>query len=178
MAALDTLKILCVSWQSIRTCYDLTHDLPGWDCLLSGVDLSCPEDAAYTILINLLTEAMELTDRFSPWYKAPAEVFGLYQPLKNLSTPCYKWELTPNALARWRPTLDMLARAIATDPELADIQATVEATDWLKDAFVSATCACKPNPPVVMIPPHILLESILFCDVCGQPLHRLEQSET
>lgn len=178
MSTPDTLKILCVSWQTIKTCYDLTADLPGWDSILHGVDLSRPEEAAHTMLINLLTEAMEKTDRFSPWYTAPAEAFGLHQPLKDISSVSrafFQWQITSEAETRWRPTLRALAKAIAKDSEIHEIQKTLDATKWLRRSAVKATCACEPDPPTVQVPPHVLLEATLFCNVCGQPLRRIEK---
>lgn len=167
MRARGTLEVLRVSWQSIQDCYNIVADLPGWDIILHGVDLSAPEQAANTILVNLLTEAMELVDRFNPWYKAPAEAYGLHFAAG--------WRLKPEATERWRPTLKALARAIANDAELQDIQATVEATDWLTHSLVPATCCCEPSPPIVWVPPYTTLEATLICDICGQPLHRIEQ---
>jgi hypothetical protein len=172
MSALDTLAALRVCWQTIKDCFDLTADLPDWDCILQDADLAHSEDAACTILVNLLTEAMERTDRFSPWYKAPAETFGLHQPLKRFSY--YYWQLTPEAAAKWEPTLEMLAEAIANDPELSEIKETIKKTAWLRESMVAATCGCKPTPPIGWVPPHVLLDATLTCSICEQPLRRVE----
>lgn len=162
-----TLSILRVSWQTIEDCYNIIADLPGWDVVLRGVDLSSPEEAARAMFMNLLTEAMELVDRFNPWYKAPADAYGLRF--------ASGWKLTPEAQAQWRPTLDTLARAVADCPELVEIQSATEATRWLNRPLIPATCLCEP-PPIVWVPPNTVLDSVLVCEICGHRLHRVEQS--
>jgi hypothetical protein len=173
MGAADTLEALRVSWQAVKDCYDLTDELPGWDCVLDGVDLSRPEEAACMILVNLLTAAMEQVDRFNPWYKAPAEAFGLCRQPQGTSMVSSGWGLTSEAMERWRPTLSALACALACAPELTEAQASVNGTRWSTRSVVAATCACD-SAPIVLVSPCMLLDSTLRCNICGQPLHVVE----
>ncbi len=174
MSAQDAFCVLCAVWQTIQDCFDLTADPPGWDCVLGGVDLSHPIEAARLVLINLLVEAMERVGRFNPLYKASPEAFGLYRQAQATPAASYSLQLMPEAMEQWRPTLDALARAIANDPDLPEIQATFAVSDWLTRPLIAATCACEPAPPVTWVPPHMLLESVLYCSICGQPLRRVE----
>lgn len=176
MDAQNTLCVLCAAWQTIKDCFDLTAELPGWDSVLSGVDLAHPVEAAGQILVNLLLEAMEQVNRFSPWYKASPEAFGLHRIPGTTTAESPRLRLTSEAMEQWHPTLDVLARAIADELELPEIQTTIESTKWMSRPLVAATCACKPDPPITWVPPYTLLDAALYCSICGQPLHRVEQA--
>jgi hypothetical protein len=77
MITIDLFEVLQDVWQVFCTDYDVTAELPDIGAVFVDVDPSMPTEAAHVVLVNLLSEAMECTSRFSPWYKQPASAFGI-----------------------------------------------------------------------------------------------------
>ena len=107
---------LCIAlehvWQVVSAPYDVSSGLPDRAALLHKVDLSVPAAASEALLVNLITEAMECVGCFSPWYKAPAQAFGLVL-VEDANTPGKKnWGLSTEARQRFQPLLCELVAAL------------------------------------------------------------------
>ena len=141
--------------------------LPDLLTLLEGIDLSTPERAAERVLSNMLLEIIENTSRFSPWYRMPARAFGLVS-IRDTVSGCNRWILAPEAVQRWQPIIQPLAKAIWKNTGL--IQAVLLVESLLQDApendpCVEARCACFP-PRTIRVKKSVLERASIFCDKC------------
>lgn len=162
MITIDLFEALEYAWNALCTEYDVAASLVEIDELLDGVDPSMPDEAAQTVMINLLSSIMECVSRFSPWYKQPASAFGIV-----LRADPYEWTLAEDAQRNRRVLLDMLEEAIRRN------KSVILATRILQDieqarACQAYICQCIP-PRTILIQRSVRLPSPIICDTCHQP---------
>lgn len=173
MMTVDLFEVLDTVWQTLCIDYDVCAYLPDIGDILKNVETTLPEQAAQSILTNLLSEIMENTNRFSPWYKKPARAFGV--EFRVGSTGGRQWTLTPEAIAARHHTLALLTRAVERNATV--ILATHFLDDLappqeIADPCQSASCQCIP-PRIILIqnaPKHY---TTIVCDSCRQPFIRM-----
>lgn len=158
--------VLEEAWRIISGEYDVTTGLPQPDMLFAGADLTTPEQAAKTVVVNMLTEVIDHIGRFSPWYNSPARAFGLLR-FREATTGRGRWVLAPEARQRWKDVLSRLESNIQAN--VGVLLATQHVDDLLagmppEDPCVMAVCTCVP-------PHHVFIkESSLDCAeiVCAE----------
>jgi hypothetical protein len=172
---LDIFDALKQTWQTIGAQYDVSGELPDMDTLFEGVNLDAPYRASEQVLANMLSEVMERTGRFSPWYKRPAKSFGLVMALDD-TTHCARWGLSPLAARQWQRLLENLATAIEKNVGLIlsanwldDLEAQISADD----PCVAASCLCTP-PRVILVHRSVLTHAEIRCDACHEVFHLIE----
>jgi hypothetical protein len=119
------------------------------------------------VLVNLLSDAMECTSRFSPWYKKPASAYGVV--LRRDAAHANRWGLTDAARRARRPLLDSLSQAIWQN------RSVILATRYLSELrpdpdepCLAAVCQC--NPPRTILMQHaVFARATIICDACRQP---------
>ncbi len=166
MITIDLFEILLAAWLAICADYDVTAEVPDIGVLFDGLNPASPADAAQTLLINLLSEAMECISRFSPWYKQPASAFGVV--LKHdAATQASQWVLTSGAIQAYAAVLAMLEHAIERNKSV--ILAT-RFLDDLEQANPCQTATCQCNPPrTILVHRSIMGRAPIICDTCRQP---------
>lgn len=163
------------AWQTLCGFYDVSAALPEMRILFDGVNLSTPEQAAETALINMLIEVIECFGRFSPYYKMPARAFGLIS-LREAGLPRPRWMLAPEARHQWQAILEPLALAIHRNS--AFIQAVLLVDGLMsrnasQDPTVVAGCSCHP-PNYIRLPRSVLAKAEILCDRCNQAFAQVE----
>jgi hypothetical protein len=170
MITIDLFETIQDVWHTLCADFDITSDLPDMAVILDCVDPSRPNEAAQVVLVNLLSEAMEHTSRFSPWYKQPASVFGVELELDE-ATHTRRWVMTGEALHARRRALEMLATTIEHN------KTVILATRFLNeldprteegDPCRTATCQCDP-PRTILIHNAVVGRTMIICDACRQP---------
>ena len=167
---IDTFyEVLQHAWETICDAYDVIADLPAIQSLFESTDLNHPDQAAETVVANMLIEITENTHRFSPWYKLPARSFGLTS-IRNKQDHSL-WMLAPEAIHKWHNILEPLSGEIQYKQGL--IKAIVLIDDFefshLKhEEAVVASCACQP-PSDIRIKPSVLDQTEITCEACLQP---------
>lgn len=167
----DLLETLERTWQAICDEYDVVADLPDMRILLEGADLIAPEQAAETVLANMLLEARDGISRFSPWHARP---LGL-RLVRNDETGRSHWTLSPTAHRQWQRLLEPLTLAIRSNIGLvlaADLLDGLEAEVVPADR-VMATCLCVP-PRLIRVKRAIFMASDIMCESCQQPFRPVE----
>lgn len=158
------------AWLTLCDTYDVIACLPEIGVLFEKVSLAEPDEAAQSVLVNMLTEIIECIGRFSPWYKMPARAFGLTSVRDSL-TGRVRWALAPEAVQKWDRTLAPLSAAIEKYSGL--IQALIFVDDLMQekpfnDPCVIARCQCD-APRTIQIKRSILERAVILCDECKQP---------
>jgi endonuclease/exonuclease/phosphatase (EEP) superfamily protein YafD len=162
----DLPEALERTWQTICDKYDVVADLPDTRSLLEGADLTTPDQAAETILANMLLEVMDSIPRFSPWYTRP---LGL-RLVRHEETQRTSWALSPNAFRQWQTMLKPLSLAIRSNVAMvlaADVLEGLEAETLPADQ-VLAVCLCVP-PRLLRVKRAALMRADIVCDTCRQP---------
>lgn len=167
----DLPEVLEQTWQRICDKYDAVADLPDTRTLLAGADLAAPDQAAETILANMLLEVMGSIPRFSPWYTRP---LGL-RLLRDKETNRTRWVLSPSTFQQWHEVLTPLSLAICRNVGLALAADLLEGLDedTLPADHVLATCLCSP-PRLIRIQRAALMAADIVCDTCCQPFRPVE----
>ena len=169
---IDLVETLQQAWRSICTAFDVTADLPDTPCLFDGADPRAPQQAAETVLANLLLSAMEEVGRFSPAYKKPIGLIRIRDRAANQS----RWLLSPETRARWQNVLQALARAIEKNRGLllaASVLCEFTQGSPCDEARVMACCLCVP-PRVILINRAALGHANIVCDTCQHPFQRID----
>jgi len=172
---LDMFDTLNQTWQTVGAQYDVNSELPDMGTLFEGVDLDAPHRASEQVLANMLSEVMERTGRFSPWYKKPAKFFGLVMTLDS-TTQCAEWGLSAQAARQWQRLLETLAAAIEKNVGLilsANWLDDLEAQKSADDPCVAASCLCTP-PRVILVRRSVLTHAEIRCDACHEVFHLVE----
>ena len=171
---LDPVEMLvdCLerAWKKICDTYDASASLPDMRSLFEHADTSQPEQAAETVLINMLLEVMECICRFSPWYTKPPRAFGLTQ-VRDLLNNCSRWMLAPEAAQKWDEIIQPLCETIERYRGL--IQAVLLVDDLMArttpdDPIVTACCSCIP-PRAIQLRRSVKIKAEIVCDKCHQP---------
>jgi hypothetical protein len=170
----DLLDALDYAWQVIcRTC-DVSADLPDMQLLFEGADPFAPDQAAETVVANMLLEVMESISRFSPWYKKPMELIRV----RDTATNRCNWLLSTTARQQWQALLQPLANIIEHHTGL------ILAGNLIEDFEVSAVpdksrvlahCQCSP-PRVILVNRSVLDHAEIVCDTCQQMFRPCESS--
>lgn len=167
----DLLDALEHVWQGLCDTYDVAADLPDTRTLFEGADLTAPEEAAETVLANMLLEVMYSISRFSPWYKKPLGLRRIYDE----STDRSRWALSPKTYQQWQELLKPLSIAIKSNVSVilaADLLESMEGGTLPADQ-VTATCLCVP-PRLIRIKRAALINADIVCDTCRQPFRPVE----
>nr|MBN1229223.1 hypothetical protein [Anaerolineae bacterium] len=157
-------------WRDVCGYFGVNSGMPDLEALFEGVVLIDAEEAAKTVLVNILLEMIELVDRFSPWYKLPARAYGLMS-IRDSVTQCVRWILAPDAETQWANLLFSLAEAIERNSGL--LQATQYVGELVRrvpldDPCVKAACECLP-PRYILINQSSLLAEAAICRYCNRP---------
>ncbi|MBC8497072.1 MAG: hypothetical protein ISS57_12010 [Anaerolineales bacterium] len=158
------------SWHALCDAFDVTADIPNLRTLFCHADLSAPFKAAETVLVNMILEAIESVDRFSPWYTRPARAYGLIS-IRNGKLNRFKWMLAPDAIRRWHEELEKLHLAIRKNSGLIQASLLVDqlAMRELSDEpQITAQCNCYP-PKIIRINERVLCKTSIVCDDCDYP---------
>ncbi|GAB4472429.1 MAG: hypothetical protein Kow00124_10460 [Anaerolineae bacterium] len=161
-------------WAQLCRTYDVIAPMPGTAVLFDEVDLRDPREAAETVLAHMLSEIIQLVDRYSPWYTRPARAFGLIQVRESTSNHL-RWVLAPEAAARWEPLLDQLTAAMADNSGLIRATQIIDEVSTrlaARDQCVEAACSCRP-PRVILINRSILSSESVTCAECQAPFREM-----
>ena len=158
------------AWETVRTAYDVTAELPDLQTLFDNADLSNPNQVAEMVVANMLMEMTERVSRFSAWYRMPARSYGLIS-VRSPVTNCIHWMLAPEAVHRWQDVLERLAHVIQRN---AGVLRAILLVDSLwenipaNDPCVTAYCRCAP-PHAIQLKQSILDKTKILCETCQQP---------
>jgi hypothetical protein len=157
------------AWRAVCRAYDESACLPEMQVLFDGADLSRPNQAAETVIVNMLMEVIENVGRFSPWYKRSARAFGLTSVREGQANRV-RWLLAPEAVQKWQEVIAPLATVIRKYNGL--IRAMVLVDDLMQDIpgdpCVTARCGCNP-PHVIQLRLSVLAKTEIICETCMQP---------
>lgn len=170
MITIDLFEVLQDVWQALCIDYDVTAELPDIGAIFVDVDPSMSTEAAHKVLVNLLSDAMECTSRFSPWYKQPASAFGI-ELTREAATAARRWVLTREAIQQRQRLIRSLARAIERNKTVILATRFLDELDPYMthdDPCYTATCQCTP-PRTILIQNAILARVTIICDSCHQP---------
>ncbi|MEJ2747008.1 MAG: hypothetical protein P8183_03700 [Anaerolineae bacterium] len=159
-------------WQDVSGTYDVIASMPDPAILFDDIPLDQPREAAEIILVNMLLEAMECVDRFSPWYTQPATTFGLTTVLDE-ETRHVDWGLSRKGMAHWRPQLDELSVVIEKHSSLIEAMMLVDGLLTAvtnEDALILAQCHCLPCR-YIRLKKSILNKTEIICDICHQAFY-------
>lgn len=162
----DLLQVLDNIWGQLCAAHDVTCGLPDIRTLFCGVE-SGVLDQAERVMVNMLSEIMELTCRFSPWYREPASEFGIV--LMTDAAGGTRWALSPVAMARWAACLALLDRALETNRVLLEAAFVVDDLDRAAEArshYVVVRCQCV--PPCMIRVKRPLAQADIVCTDCKQ----------
>jgi hypothetical protein len=169
---IDLIEALQQAWQSIGAAYDVNADPPETACLIEGVDLRLPKQAAEAIVANMLLSALEEVGRFSPAYKQPIGLIHVRDRTANRSS----WLLSPETRERWQNVLHPLALALERNRGLllaADVLGELTKDSPRDESRVMACCLCAP-PRVILINRAVLGHANIVCETCQQPFHLVD----
>lgn len=157
------------TWEELCSTYDVQAEPPDLECLFQRVDLSTPEDAAETVVTNMLLDVISLVDRFSSWYTRPARDFGLVS-VWDRDRCRHQWVLTVDTYIRWLGPIQHLKKAISRNSGLLQGLMLVEKMlqDENPDPCTIAHCGCEP-PRFIKIKSSALDQANILCDACLQP---------
>lgn len=164
MVTLDLYDTLQDVWQTLCKRHDVTSELPNMQMLFESVDLSDPRRASEALMANMLSEVIECVGRFSPWYKRPAQAYGLARDQN-------RWVLTTEALRCHRAILTGLSGAIGRNIGV------ILAARWVDDLerqsepdapCVMAQCCCTP-PRAILVDRNVIADCEIICDACRTP---------
>jgi serine/threonine protein kinase len=150
------------------------RSLPDSQTLFEGADLTAPEEAAETVLANMLLEVMYSVSRFSPWYKKPLGLRRIYDEATDRS----RWALSPKTCQQWQELLKPLSIAIKSNVSVmlaADLLESMEGGTLPADR-VMATCLCVP-PRLIRVNRAVLMNAGIVCDTCRQPFRPVEMPD-
>lgn len=172
----DLSYLLYQVWKTVCDEYDVGVQRPPIGELFKGADLSDPDRAAQTVIMNMLMCMIECVDRFSRWYTKPARAYGLELVREQARGRAY-WRLNEAAQQTWREELDVLSAAIA------DASTVLEA-ELLADEFIASTregdecllasCSC-PSPRLIRIWRSAFEQKEVVCESCRQPFRALHR---
>jgi hypothetical protein len=168
MITVDLFEILQHVWQTLCVDYDVTTELPDIGSIFAEVDPSMPDEAAQRALVNLLSEVMEHTSRFSPWYKQPASAFGIMLS-RDIAPQARRWVLTDEAIQQCHQMLRSLTKAIERNRTVILATHFLDEIDPYPEQDVlcrTATCQCMP-PRTILI--QSAIHARIICDTCRQP---------
>jgi hypothetical protein len=154
-------------WKELCRVYGVCSPLPDMLTIFEGANLKSEYRASEMILANMLLEAIEEIDRFSPWYKMPARAFGLVS-VRDGVTGCIRWRLAPEGVQRWQSLLSWLANAVRANHTLIQVILLLDKLmdDVPKgDPCVDARCRCEP-PRSIHIKRSVLSKAAIYCDLC------------
>lgn len=163
----DTLEHV---WRVLCHYYDTGGEVPSVPLLFYGADVAIPEQAAETVIANMLTDLVECIGRFSPWYTKPARAFGL-STIRDTRTKCIRWVLAPEAIQKWEELIVALAAAIQRNCGLIQAMLYVESLMMVtpyQDECMTASCCCLPSH-TIMVNRSVLEKVEIYCNVCKQP---------
>jgi len=163
-------NILKRAWRQMLCSYDTSAELPDIKTLFCNANLNRPEQAAQTVIVNMLLELIENVGRFSPWYRRPARAFGITS-MRDPVTNSSRWILAPEAVHNWGNTLDSLTQAIKKNYGLISALILVDdlmGDESFGDPLVTAHCACVP-PRSIHITQSVLIKAEIMCDACLLP---------
>jgi hypothetical protein len=172
---IDLIDALQQAWRSICAAFDVTAKLPDAPCLFDGVDPRTPQQAAETVVANMLLSALEEVGRFSAAYKKPIGLIHIRDRAANRSS----WLLSPETRERWQNVLQPLAIAIKRNMGLllaADVLGELVKSGPCDEARVMACCLCVP-PRVILINRAVLGNANIVCETCQQPFHLIDAQE-
>ena len=157
------------SWEDICSTYDVQAETPALDSLFQNVDLSTPDEAAETVVTNMLLEVIAKVGRFSPWYTRPARDFGLVS-VWDKEHCRHQWVLTVDTYIRWLGPIQHLKKAIQKNRGLLQGMLLVERLmqEEEEDPCAIAHCGCDP-PRFIKLKRSTLEEASIICDACLQP---------
>ncbi len=158
------------AWDTLRKTYEVSAELPEMLALFSGASLSSPDQAAESVLVNMIMEVMESVGRFSPWYRMTARAYGLTS-IRDSTTNRVHWMLAPEALQKWQKILENLALAIEKNSGLIQAMILVEGftmKDEAENPCVVARCDCTP-PRTIRLQRSIFDNAEIVCNLCHQP---------
>lgn len=177
MVLVDTLdEVLDETWRTLCSAYDVSGDLPDIETLFEGGDLADSYQAAEAVVVNMLTEIIEIVGRFSPWYTKPARAFGLIN-IREQTCNRVRWILAPEAAQRWQSHLQALVFAIEGTTGL--LEATLLVGKLMRrapldDPCVTAACNCIPRR-VILINKSFLDCQRIICRDCEQPFQIIKE---
>ena len=173
-AVMDPVEIITQSitsaWEALCKTYTVTASQPKLHSLFRGVELGYPDQAAETVLVNMLLELIEAIDRFSPWYGKPARTFGLVS-MRNPTTGRQRWILAPEGCQRYHQLLNPMMDAIdLTRGVLRAILLVESRMESLlhEDTQVILECECDP-PHAIQVRRSIKDTVEIVCDDCRMP---------
>ena len=172
----DLLDALDYAWQVICRTYDVSADLPDMQLLFEGADPFAPEQAAETVVANMLLDAMESISRFSPWYKKPAELIRIRDGVTNRCS----WLLSTAARQQWQALLGPLSDVIERNTGLilaGNLLGDFARSPSSTGPRVMARCLCAP-PRIILVNRSALAHAGIVCDTCQQPFCPCESSDT
>ena len=158
------------AWKKVCDTYDASAGLPDMQTMFENTDTTNPEQAAETVLINMLLEVMECICRFSPWYTKPPRSFGLTSVRDHLNN-CSRWMLAPEAVQKWEDILQPMCEAIEKYRGLIQAVLLVDnlmARTTPNDLVVTACCSCVP-PRSIKVRRSVMIKAEILCDECHQP---------
>jgi len=170
MMTVDLFHTLQHTWQSLCTCYDVSAELAPVGTLFARTNVSTPDEAAQTVLVNMLSEVMESIGRFSPWYKRPASAFGIVLEHRcAMGRP--EWVLTSEAIHTHAKLLDRLTAAIEQNVGVILATRFVDDLDRQREPFgpcQTACCQCTP-PRTILVHNTVIADAEIICNACQQP---------
>ncbi len=167
---LDMVDALEYVWKVICKAYDVTTEVPDMATLFVGIDLAAPDKAAEMVIANILLEIPEYFGRFSPWYKASPDVFGLV-PVQDETSHHTYWMLSVDAIQKWHHLLEPLAWVIERNTGLilaSHLVGDFILHDSLDTTRVMARCLCQPAR-IILLSRYVLAQEEIVCDTCQQP---------
>jgi hypothetical protein len=158
------------TWDMLRKTYEVSAELPEMLSLFAEATLFNPEQAADSVLVNMIMEIMESVGRFSPWYRMNARAYGLTS-IRDSTTDRVHWMLAPEARQKWQVVLEDLAVVIEKNSGLIQAMILVEGftmKDEAENPCVVARCDCTP-PRTIRLQRSIFENTEIVCDLCHQP---------
>ena len=171
---IDLIAALEQAWTAICAGYDASAERPDTQCLLEGVNPKAPEQAAETVVANMLLDVMEHVGRFSPMYRQPMGLIHVRDRAHDRS----RWLLSPELRQRWQAVLLPLARAIERNIGLvlaADVVGDLFEDEPCGEARVMAACVCVP-PHVILVNRSVLNNAEIVCETCQRPFRPIESA--
>ncbi|MDZ7844590.1 MAG: hypothetical protein U5K99_07310 [Anaerolineales bacterium] len=157
------------AWEDLCSTYDVRTEVPSLESLFHNVDLGTPEDAAETVVTNMLLDVISQVDRFSAWYTKPARDFGLVS-VWDCDACTHHWVLTVDTYIRWLGPIHHLKTAIEKNSGVLQGMMLVDRLmrKENQDPCTIARCGCEP-PRFIKIKTSALDQANILCDSCLQP---------
>lgn len=163
-------RSLAQAWDALCSTYGVLAAQPDLSVLFQGANLNDPDQAAETVVVNMLLELIEAVDRFSPWYRKPAHAFGLIS-MRDPVSGRLRWMLAPEGCRRYahllNPIMDAIDLGRGVLRALLLIEGRMETLSG-EDPPVILECACDP-PHAIQVRRSIKDKAEIICDDCRQP---------